>query len=427
MDLATLALLEEYLSDQIPCAFMLVSHDRALLDAVTNRTLILRDARLYHFDLPYSAARRDLTEMDIAAVSTRAEEEKKIASLRASAKRLAVWGKVYDNEKLARKAKNMEKRVARMEQARTFVSRGSGLALSLESRGTRANRVLRILDLVVSPQGASHVRLFHIDELIIRPGDRIALLGPNGSGKTALLEILMRSYRGPGRDENGVSFSPQTDVGYYDQELQEVASSQGSSETMVQFLRTNTDAAESTIRNSLINAGFAYLDHDRRTNVLSGGERARLMFLRLRLNRNNFLIMDEPTNHIDIDGKEELEEQLSTADATLLMTSHDRRFIDNLANRFMLIEAGKLLEIQDPEGFYSVAPTEVDHVSVEDQGLAGQAPSSEDELLERMVELEHKLDEDLARKPKFQKPKMQAAWREELALLDHQLNEKPRC
>ena len=423
MDLATLAMLERYLAEEIACAFVLVSHDRALLDGVTNRTLILRDERIYAFDLPYSAARQALTEMDIAAAATRADEEKKIAALRASAKRLAIWGKVYDNEKLARKAKTMEKRVARMEQAKTFVSRGSGLALTLDSSGSRSNRMLRLGDLTVTPPGAPDVSLFHIDEVVIRPGDRVALLGHNGCGKTSLLTLIVNAFQTEG-DEH-ILFSPQARIGYYDQELNEVEAD-GVAQTMLEFLRSKTQAQETSIRNGLINAGFAYLDHDRRISVLSGGERARLMFLRLRLNRPNFLIMDEPTNHIDIDGKEELEAQLSESGATLLMTSHDRRFIDNVATRFLLVTNGGLREIHDPEVFYaSVAGEEIPVAAeVEVVALPGEhSMLNEESLLERIVELETLIGEDEARKSKFQKPKLQSAWKQELAELNRRLED----
>lgn len=432
MDLATLALLERYLGEEIGCAFLLVSHDRALLDAVTNRTLILRDERLYAFDLPYSAAREALAEMDIAAAATRADEEKKIAALKASARRLAVWGRVYDNEKLARKAKSMEKRLARLEQARTFVSRGSGLSLTLDSRGMRSNRMLRIGDLTVTPRGAPEVPLFHIDELVIRPGDRVALLGANGCGKTSLLSAVVAGSADGTRPE--IRFSPQAELGYYDQELKEVES-RGGGLTMLDFLRATTTAQETGIRNGLINAGFAYLDHERPVSALSGGERARLMFLRLRLNRPNFLIMDEPTNHIDIDGREELEAQLAEADATLLMTSHDRRFIDNVATRFLLVAEGRLREIADPEPFYEsslAGGAEASGSSSRREGDAGPpldpdlepAPGAADEeaVLERIVELETLLAADEARKAKFQKPKLQAAWRAELAVLMRRLD-----
>jgi ATPase subunit of ABC transporter with duplicated ATPase domains len=434
MDLATLAMLERYLAEEIPCAFVLVSHDRALLDAVTEKTIILRDERAYTFDLPYSAARAALTEMDIAAAATRADEEKKLEKLRASAKRLAIWGKVYDNEKLARKAKSMQKRVARLEQERTFVSRGSGLSLSLDSRETRSNRVLRIADATVTPPGVPDVALFRIEELIIRPGDRLALLGPNGCGKTSLLTMIMHAYRQERQHDApaaGLAFSPQTEVGYYDQELNEVAGEGG--QTMLEFLRAHTHVQETSLRNGLINAGFAYQDHNRRVNVLSGGERARLMFLTLRLNRPNFLIMDEPTNHIDIDGREELEAQLSESGATLLMTSHDRRFIDNVANRFVLVNDGCLSEIMDPDEFYQQAAQGesagtgriVSDDSVRAPSFAQSAsPVTDDEvLLERIVELEALLEADRARKPKFQKPKLQAEWAEELVRLNRRIEQ----
>lgn len=433
MDLATLAMLERYLAEEIPCAFVLVSHDRALLDAVTNRTLILRDERAYAFDLPYSAARTALTEMDIAAAAARADEEKKIEKLRASAKRLAIWGKVYDNEKLARKAKSMEKRVARLEQERTFVSRGSGLSLSLDSRETRSNRVLRIADATVTPPGVPDVALFQIEELIIRPGDRLALLGFNGCGKTSLLTMIMNAYHAERELEDPVAefaFSPQAEVGYYDQELNEVAGEGG--QTMLEFLRAHTHVQEATLCNGLINAGFAYEDHGRRVSVLSGGERARLMFLTLRLNRPNFMIMDEPTNHIDIDGREELEAQLSESGATLLMTSHDRRFIDNVANRFVLVSDQRLKEVSDPDEFYRQA-AEGESGPVSGQSSAeGDSKtmsdsvghrSDDEQLLERIVELEALLEADRARKPKFQKPKLQAAWAQELASLNRQIGD----
>ncbi|MGE0621686.1 MAG: ABC-F family ATP-binding cassette domain-containing protein [Pseudomonadales bacterium] len=430
MDLATLAWLERFLAEEIRCAFVLVSHDRALLDGVTRRTLILRDGRLHAFEAPYSAAREALTEMDIAAAAARADEEKKIAALRASAKRLAIWGQVYDNEKLARKAKSMEKRAARLEQAKTFVSRGSGLALTLDSRETRSNRMLRVADFTVTPMDAPDVPLFRINELVIRPGERLALLGLNGCGKTSLLAALMRVWRADGEDER-ISFSPQAAVGYYDQELAEVAG--GAQETMLTFLRRSTQAPEAQLRNGLINAGFAYLDHERRLTALSGGERARLMFLALKLNRPNFLIMDEPTNHIDIDGREELEAQLAESGATLLMTSHDRRFIDNVATRFVLVSHGRLEEINDPEDFYQQALADDGRdgrpaMSHRRESASGpEVPvtgaQSGEQVLERIVELESLLAADLARKSRFQKPDLQAAWRRELEALNGRLGD----
>ena len=184
---------------------------------------------------------------------------------------------------------------------------------------------------------------------------------------------------------------------------------------------------EPALRNGLINAGFSYEDHERRVSVLSGGERARLMFLRLKLDRPNFLIKDEPTNHIDLDGREQLEEQLSESGATLLITSHDRRFLDNLANRFLLVADGRLTEIPDPEAFYEASLAERDAggapgSSVLDVSAGDAEAAGEDELLERIVALEQKLTDDLARKPRFQKPARQAEWLREIEALNRRLD-----
>jgi ATP-binding cassette, subfamily F, member 3 len=425
LDLASLQHLEHYLQQQIACAFVLISHDRALLDAVTTRTLILRDERIYAFDLPYSQARHALAQQDLAAAATRKAEERRIAELTASAERLALWGRVYDNEKFARKAQSMQKRIARLESQKTFVSRGAGLKLALETAETRANRALRIADLDVMPPGGSEP-LLHIDELVIRPGERVALLGANGAGKSTLIRQLIEHYRAHREDTTQVAFSPQARIGYYDQELDEL----DRSETIVGYLRSVTDAGEPDIRAALIHAGFAYRDHERAIDVLSGGERARIMFVRLRLEQPNFLILDEPTNHIDIDGKEELEAQLRESGATLLITSHDRRFVDVLAARFLLIERGRLHEIDAPETFYErlfaeppaddgsqTAATAADHTDVTPGGL----PDDPERALERLIELETRLAEDRARKPKFQKRSRQHEWEREIEELRRRL------
>jgi ATP-binding cassette subfamily F protein 3 len=110
LDMKTLVFFEQYLQ-AMSASFVIISHDRTFLDAVTDRTVILRDERLYEFSLPYSKAKEALQSHDEAAAERLRQEEKTIKQLSESAKRLATWGKVYDNEKLAAKAKTMEKRI----------------------------------------------------------------------------------------------------------------------------------------------------------------------------------------------------------------------------------------------------------------------------------------------------------------------------
>ncbi|MFP6807918.1 MAG: ABC-F family ATP-binding cassette domain-containing protein [Pseudomonadales bacterium] len=414
LDLKTLLFFEEFLSS-LDAAYLLISHDRQFLDAVTDRTLFLRDNRIISFNLSYTEARIRLEEQDVAAESTRKVEEKKIRELKASAKRLALWGKVYDNEKLARKAKSMEKRVEKMEENKTFVTRGSGLKLSLDVKHSHANRMIQIEDQQIMSPGENPSALFHIEDFLIRPGDRVALLGHNGTGKTTLIKQILNHYHG-NKGGQIVKFNPQCDIGYYDQELEML----NPERSMVQSLTDNCPGSENDNKTALIKAGFPYLDLDKKVGVLSGGEKARLMFLIIKLNKPNFLILDEPTNHIDIQGKEELETQILDANATVLITSHDRRFVDIIADRYVLIDKGKLVEIHDPQVFYDIerpAPVK-----------AGNNPASrtialdnEDSILQRMVELEMLLAEDKARKQKFQKPRMQDDWLQEIGKLNTML------
>jgi ATP-binding cassette subfamily F protein 3 len=417
LDLGTLLFFEQFLR-RFDAAFLLISHDRQFLDAVTTSTVILRDERAYHFALPCSAARQRLLERDEADAARRKEEEKSLKSLKASQKRMAEWGKVYDNEKLARKAKSMEKRITKLEEAKTFVTRGSGLSLALDVDTSRASRMLQIENKDVAAVASQP--LFYIEDFYLRPGDRVALLGHNGAGKTTLIHQIMQSYR---TGSNFVKFNPQCQIGYYDQEMAEL----NTEHTLLESLRAHCQRTEQDYSTGLIHAGFPHKDFDKRVIVLSGGEKARLMFLMIKLNQPNFLIMDEPTNHIDIQGKEELEAQLLSGQATLLVTSHDRRFVDHIAQRYLMIDEGQLREISDPNEFYNGFGAGMPQRLVRDQQPATNdagpinTPStaledfdSDDAKLQRLIDLEALLEADLARKVRFQKPRLQQQWRAEI-------------
>lgn len=414
LDLATMRVFESYLN-AYRGAFVLVSHDRAFLDTVATTTWFLRDGRLWCFDLPFSEARAALAEADDAARRSREAEERKIEAVRASAKRLAIWGRDFDNEKFARRAKSMEKRAERMEAEKTFVTEGSPLDLSLELAAVRSKEVVRVEKLRVAPAAAPDHLLFDIDQFLIRPGERVALLGANGVGKSTFIRLLTGAFRGT--ETNGIRLSPQVRLGYYDQELDEATSES----SLVDFLIKRVDVADAQVRRRLINAGFPYRDHDKRLAVMSGGERARALFVLLSLRAPNFLILDEPTNHIDIDGKEQLEEQLLDSGAAVLITSHDRRFLDTVAQRYVLIQGKRLVEVTDPSEFYEVPHDATAPRSALRGGAEPHRPQSDDALA-RIVEIETLLDADLARKPRFQKPELQQQWRSELEQLYKRLD-----
>jgi ATPase subunit of ABC transporter with duplicated ATPase domains len=414
MDSRAMYFLKRYLSLPDVPAFVMISHDRDLLDSVCKKTTWLRDERAYTFSVPYSESRVALQELDEAAQKTRDAEEKEIEKLKVSAKRFALWGKIHDNEKFARKAKSMEKRIDKLEDDVTFVSQGSGLSLTVDAEFLKAKQVFVFENETIhSPDNRP---LFNVPDLNFRPGDRIALLGINGSGKSSCIEALMKTYRTDIGEQTTTRFNPNVRIGYFDQELAQFNEPIG----IVDWVRQNCTASEEEIKRTLIHWGFPYIEQDRRVNVLSGGEKARILLMTFQLDQPNLLIMDEPTNHIDLQGKEELEEDLIQAGVSLLFTSHDQRFIENIATRYWWIHNGTLIEVHDPAAYFQSMNEQLKSASNSEQitqnedVAAVDLETDEERALSRIIELEELLEQDLARKPKFQKPKKQEEWRMEI-------------
>jgi len=349
LDLAKILRLEAWMADELTCPFILISHDRTLLDRTTGRTLILRDGKVQDFAAPCSRARELLTERDVAAARARAAEEDEIRRLEASAKRLASWGKVFDNEKFSRRAKNMEKRIDKLRGGLTAVAKEDRRELTLSEAAAKAEILLRCRDLTVAaPDGR---RLFGIDRLHLARGDRLAILGRNASGKSTLLrklvaEAALRREQLAATAE--VYFSPQARTGYFDQELSRLPAERG----LFDFFLQSFDIGDQPMRRELARAGFPIAEQGRPIGELSGGERARLLFLLLKLERPNLLILDEPTNHLDIEGRDRLEAEILDKELSAILVSHDRRLIEAVATRFLVIDRGRLREIEGPQSFY---------------------------------------------------------------------------
>ena len=414
LDLPTLLWLEQFLQNWSG-SFVLVSHDRQLLDAVTNGSWILRDKMLHYFALPCTAARQALVAKDESDALRHKAEQKEIDRVTASARRLATWGKVYDNEDLARKAKQMEKQVERLKESQTELTAGSPWTLTLRGDALRADRLLEMENLSVAPEpGLSE--LFHVDIARLRSGDRVAIVGRNGCGKSSLMKLIWRHFSCE-PSEAGLKLHPRVSPGYYDQTLNQL------SEEATIFDALEPFAPDPQTRKmALISAGFPWARHGQKVSTLSGGERSRLLFIGLTLARYSLLMLDEPTNHLDMEGKEALAETLQQFEGGVLLVSHDRQLISQSCNRFWLIEDGRLSEWHDAEAVFERLREDTAPVVPEASNTALKAPSSaSDDLLERLVALETLLEEDLARKPKHQKPQLQAQWRKEIEVIEAQL------
>ena len=423
LDLPSLLWLEQFLL-RWRGAFILVSHDQRLLDNVATRSWILRDSRLYDFDLPCGPALAALAEMDVAAAARHAAEQKEIDRLSASSARLALWGRTYDNEDLARKAKTMQRRIDKLKDAQAFVSDGAPWRLTLRGKALAADQLLALDELDVRAVPASPL-LFQVGQLWLKPGDRVALLGANGSGKSSLLRLCWQAIQA--QDERpDLRYHKAANIGYYDQSLQRLADAADLSDALYPFAVQN-EAARSQVarRQALIAAGFPYARHGQAVATLSGGERARLLFLGLSLASYHLLLLDEPSNHLDMQGKTELGQALRGFEGGCLLVSHDRDLIETACNRFWVVADGRLEEWLDAASAYARLSAEdgqapVPVARMESAPLA-PAQTDVDQQLERLCELEQLLAEDLARKPRHQKRASQQAWLVELAQLNQSL------
>lgn len=431
LDASTLKFFEDFFNTQLQCAFVVVSHDRNFLDNITNHTIFLRDQQLIGFELPFSAAFDALQEKDEADAQRLKAEEKNISRLKESSKRLAQWGKNYDNEKFARKAKSIEKKIEKLEQEKTVTTKGASYKLTLDSNRIQSKHILQITEQVIGYQDSGKLNpLFSIEGLYIKPGDRIAVLGDNGVGKSTFIDTLSHAYElektseipvstlasDNQYDTDGIAFSPQCKLEYLDQELEKI----NLQDSIFDAVKNNCHAIDDyTCKSQLIGTGFLYEDFDKPVIKLSGGERSRLMFLILKLNKPNLIILDEPTNHLDIFGKMDLEDELLASELTIIITSHDRAFVDKVATRFLLIKNGRLEEVSSSDAYYrhlnEVTPTKAEPAETSTSSTSETAAMTEDDsILEQISALEKKLNDDLARKPKHQKPSKQTEWKNEI-------------
>ncbi|HHQ2583022.1 ABC-F family ATP-binding cassette domain-containing protein [Providencia rettgeri] len=424
LDLPTLIWLGNFLQSW-KGSFVLVSHDQSLLDKVSNCTWILRDKSLHFYRLPCSAARQALSEKDITDARRNQAEQKEIDRIASSAKRLAIWGHVYDNEALSRKAKQMEKHIDRLKDAQTELTEGYQWKLALNGKAIPADRVLELEYTVVSTPNGN--QLFKTAFHQVKSGDRIAIMGANGCGKSTLLRLLWQCYQQDLRYSSQLKFHPAISAGYYDQQLEQL----NDNDSLLEALRHFAPLTDEQRKMALIGAGFAYSRHQQKVVTLSGGERARLLFIGLSLAQYELILLDEPTNHLDLEGKEALCEQISLFSGALLVVSHDRWLIENSCQRFWFIDDNRLEEYLNVDDIYHkielqsqslLTPTLGRDVSIKSAiKIPCEEDAHEDELLETLLILEQKLLADQKRKLSHQKPQLQQQWINEIAQIHAKL------
>ncbi|MFH0882004.1 MAG: ATP-binding cassette domain-containing protein [bacterium] len=311
-------------------ALLLVSHNRYLLDTVTNTTWELERGKIELFSGNYSFYRAEklLRQEKAEMVAKRAERD--INRLRFQIQRLKSWASVYDNPKLARTAKRFERRVEELKED-TKVTREDTrrLGLRLAGSATKGDIALDVVD--YSRRHGDGGALFKHISFRIGQGNRVALVGPNGSGKTTFLRDVVREGRW---ESDRLRVGRAMKIGYLSQTGEELNRDNPLTDELMHLAGLRRGEAEALLYRFL----FAHDDLDKPVSVLSGGERVRLQLAALMAGGSNFLLLDEPTNHLDVFSREAVEDALEDFAGTILVVSHDRYFLDKIAERVIAVK-----------------------------------------------------------------------------------------
>ena len=342
LDLKATEWLEEYL-DKFKGTVLAVSHDRWFLDRVVDRVIEIQEGKAEFYSGNYSFYVVEKERRYQEKLKQYEKEQAKIQQLEKAAEQLRIWA-YSGNDKIFKRAQSMEKRIERMRTT-DRPTRERKMEVRFWEREFRGDEVLTIKGLSKS---FGQRALFSGVDLEVVGGERIALLGDNGTGKSTLIKILM-GEEGP--DEGKIRMGPTVKIGYLPQIIHFDHPERSLLDTMLYEL----DCTAQTARNRLASFKFRGEDVFKPVSALSGGEQSRLRLCMLMDEKINLLILDEPTNHLDIQSREWIEEAVEEYEGNLLFVSHDRYFIDRFATRVWVLEDGQVTDFRGSYGEYRAA------------------------------------------------------------------------
>ncbi|MBS4217602.1 Vga family ABC-F type ribosomal protection protein [Bacillus sp. FJAT-49711] len=332
-------------------AIVLVSHDRAFLDSLCTKIWEINDGKVEEYKGNYSdyLSQKELERRQQENAYEQYERKKKqleealILKEQKAARATKAPKKVSPSEaritgakpyfankqkKLRQAAKAIETRLEKLEKV-DKIKDLPPVKMKLPNEETFKGRtILRVKDVVGSIQNRI---LWKKASFEINGGDKLAIIGKNGSGKTTLIKKIMNM-------EDGISLSPSMQIGYFSQNLDIL----NVNESILKNVQSTSSQNEAFIRTVLARLRFFRDDVYKKVEVLSGGERVKVAFAKIFVSDINTLILDEPTNFLDIESVEALESLLQDYEGTVLLVSHDRRFIQSIANRILSIENEKI-------------------------------------------------------------------------------------
>ena len=336
LDLRATEWLEEYL-DKFKGTVLAISHDRWFLDKVVRRVIEIVEGKAEFYEGNYSFYVVEKERRYQEQLKQYEKEQAKIGQLEKAAEQLRIWA-YSGNDKIFKRAQSMEKRIERMRTT-DKPKKERKLDIRFGERDFRGDEVMVIKGLAKRFDGRT---LFSDVNLLVEGGERIALLGDNGTGKSTLIKILMGEEP---PSEGKIRMGPTVKIGYLPQIIHFSHPERNLVDTMIYDL----DCSTQTARNRLAAFNFRGEDVFKPVSALSGGEQSRLRLCMLMDEKINLLILDEPTNHLDVASREWIEEAVEDYEGNLLFVSHDRYFINRFATRIWMLEDG---HITDFEGTY---------------------------------------------------------------------------
>ena len=375
LDMESIAWLETYLRNYSG-AVIIVAHDRYFLDRVVTKIIELDMGHCTVFSGNYSAYGNKKAMLRDAAIRAYLNQQQEIRHQEAVIAKL----KSFNREKSIKRAESREKMLDKIDRLEKPVQTNDSMDIRLEPDVVSGNDVLTVTGLSKSFDTQT---LFTNVDFEIKRGERVAVIGNNGTGKTTLLKIINGIIPA---DSGQIRLGSKVHIGYYDQEHQVLHMDK----TLFQEIQdTYPNMNNTQIRNVL--AAFLFTGEDvfKRISDLSGGERGRVSLAKLVLSNANFLILDEPTNHLDIMSKEILEDALNGYEGTILYVSHDRYFINRTAHRILDLTEGQFVSYV---GNYDYYLEKHDTVMAAIEASTPQSADADNTVAAKVAESEVKLD-----------------------------------